>query len=644
MDFHTTEDAPIILIGGMNGRGKTTLLDALQLALYGRRSPTARKFRGSYDEFLRELVHSEAQPPESAVTLSFTLIEDGHTKLFEVARRWSSTSGRNSTGESVQVKVDGVLDNVSTERWDEIVESILPQEIAQLFFFDGEKIEQLADPVSSAKVVETAINSLLGLGVVDRLKNDLSTIRRRWTITELDETARIAIDEMESRIEKCHRELTEKVQLQASLQNRVDVTAIELQSAQDRFSQGGGDLAADLDAIDDELRAAKSEQSLLHQQVIDLVGGALPLEIVKGLRSRALERATIEQGLELDRLTNERLVQRDSSLLGSFNEARLGATLFGELVAFLEQDRSHQNPGSEVAPFLKVGIQGGACLNHAHLRLKTQLPQASELNSQLTKSRERIRNLDRRLEAVPPEEVVARLRAALTQAAQMFNGANAELELAIASVEESRHSLSNLESQLERLVEKHAASIVSSEDKERMKLHANRAQETLERFRKELLLRHLATIEAAVLDSFNEILGKSDLIQGLTICPDSFTMTLVGPSSEAIPAGRLSAGERQLLATSLLWGLARVSGRRLPMVVDTPLGRLDSTHRASLVDRYFPSASSQMIILSTDEEIDDELLEGLKSSISRSYTLLYDHGSRSSSIQAGYFGEFAHVG
>ena len=100
---------------------------------------------------------------------------------------------------------------------------------------------------------------------------------------------------------------------------------------------------------------------------------------------------------------------------------------------------------------------------------------------------------------------------------------------------------------------------------------------------------------------------------------------------------RLSAGERQLLATSLLWGLARASGRPLPTIIDTPLGRLDSSHRRHLIERYFPVASHQVILLSTDEEIDEDSLKRLQPHISRSYHLQFDEALRSTRVTPGYF-------
>lgn len=100
----------------------------------------------------------------------------------------------------------------------------------------------------------------------------------------------------------------------------------------------------------------------------------------------------------------------------------------------------------------------------------------------------------------------------------------------------------------------------------------------------------------------------------------------------------LSAGEKQVYATAMLWALAHTSGRELPMIIDTPLARLDSEHRTALVERYFPAASHQVIVLSTDTEVDSELLDRLMPNVSHSYHLDYDHDRRATSVRPGYFG------
>ena len=87
---------------------------------------------------------------------------------------------------------------------------------------------------------------------------------------------------------------------------------------------------------------------------------------------------------------------------------------------------------------------------------------------------------------------------------------------------------------------------------------------------------------------------------------------------------QLSAGEKQLLAISTIWALRDVSGVPMPVIIDTPLGRLDSDHRLSMIQNYFPRASHQVVLLATDTEVDRTLMLELEPAVSHAYTLEFD--------------------
>ena len=108
-------------------------------------------------------------------------------------------------------------------------------------------------------------------------------------------------------------------------------------------------------------------------------------------------------------------------------------------------------------------------------------------------------------------------------------------------------------------------------------------------------------------------------------------------SGNALEPAKLSAGERQLLAIAILWGLAEASGKELPTVIDTPLGRLDGIHRSNLVNNYFPKAGQQVILLSTDEEIVGDYYKQLKPYIAREFHISYNEPAKTSGFNQGYF-------
>ena len=127
-------------------------------------------------------------------------------------------------------------------------------------------------------------------------------------------------------------------------------------------------------------------------------------------------------------------------------------------------------------------------------------------------------------------------------------------------------------------------------------------------------------------------------MEDLRIDPVTFEVTLYGKGGVPVPKDSLSAGEKQIYAISLLWALSKISGRPLPLIIDTPLGRLDRTHRQFLIERYFPVAAHQVIILSTDTEIDQNYFELLKPFVSHSVHLRSNVGGWTEAA-AGYFWE-----
>jgi DNA sulfur modification protein DndD len=193
------------------------------------------------------------------------------------------------------------------------------------------------------------------------------------------------------------------------------------------------------------------------------------------------------------------------------------------------------------------------------------------------------------------------------------------------------------EQALAKLLERDAIARREREDQERILRHSVRVRATLAAFRVAVIARHVRRIEQLVLESYQQLLRKASLVTRLAIDPTSYALTLFGRDGAALSPERLSAGERQLLAIALLWGLAKASGRPLPTAIDTPLGRLDTGHRIQLVERYLPFASHQVLLFSTDEEIAGDYLERLRPWIGRTYHLNYNDDRGSTSVSPGYF-------
>ena len=101
--------------------------------------------------------------------------------------------------------------------------------------------------------------------------------------------------------------------------------------------------------------------------------------------------------------------------------------------------------------------------------------------------------------------------------------------------------------------------------------------------------------------------------------------------------GNISAGMKQLVAQSLIWGLKDVAGKEAPVVVDTPLARIDRKHQENLITHYYPKAASQVIVLPTDSELDSEKYALLKPYVYREYRLNNPKGDRTQIEEGGYY-------
>jgi len=223
----------------------------------------------------------------------------------------------------------------------------------------------------------------------------------------------------------------------------------------------------------------------------------------------------------------------------------------------------------------------------------------------------------------------------LTLAEQQVGAIEAELKARSEELKSLEFRRANLRRERERLLKAQA----DAEASEGRAALAGRIGVALQQYEERLLETKLSRLQSEFVRCFNRLARKDGFVNDVRIDSATFEITLVERNGREIPKSSLSAGEKQVYAIAMLWALARTSGRALPMIIDTPLARLDSEHRAAIVERYFPEASHQVIVLSTDTEVDRTLLEQLMPAVSHTYSLEYDSTGGSTIVVPGYFDE-----
>ena len=172
-----------------------------------------------------------------------------------------------------------------------------------------------------------------------------------------------------------------------------------------------------------------------------------------------------------------------------------------------------------------------------------------------------------------------------------------------------------------------------------MMKYSNIALRILEAYAVELQRRKTGTLGATITKCYKQLANKKNLIQEIVMNPETLDMQYLDEKGNEVSKESLSAGEKQLMVIAIVWALALCSKKKLPVIIDTPLSRLDSQHRTSIISTYFPNASDQTIILSTDTEIDQNYYEMMKNSVGDEFTLVYSEETKSTSIKKGYFQE-----
>jgi DNA sulfur modification protein DndD len=623
---------PIVLFGAINGGGKTTLFDALQLALYGPRARCAKRANLSYDDFLRGSIHQGVAPDEGAgVWLSFRYVQDGIEHDYEVRRDWETQ--QDKMHESVTVYDDGLPNYSLSRSWAQRVEELLPLEISQLFFFDGEKIRTLAEDASRSEALGTAIKALLGLDLVERLIADANILQTRLTKQALSGDERAALEEVEEAHRDQQSQLMQLRSDQACLQNDLERAANDLAAAQKAFAAEGGRHWDERRHRDQRLIELKARIEHTKARLLSLAAGELPLAMVPELLEAVRERQEREQKQSEAEVTGRLLEKRDRALLAFLKKKRASAELVQQVKEHLEADRKARRPAHSAHSRLGLSEHARTLLGRLPSRVPELVSEAREAVDEHSVLEQEREDVERGLEATPEEGEIKELMQRLQEATQR----NALLEDQSKRLERDVETKNVEVERARRQVEAKVKKEFAEEDARHMAELAARTRETMQEFLRRATARKIDRLSHLITESFRFLLRKQTLVERIFIDPSGFAVTLFDSQGNALPRQRLSEGEKQIFAISLLWGLARASARPLPAVIDTPMARLDATHRLHLVERYFPNASHQVVILSTDTEVDREYYGRLQPSIARAYNLSYDEQLRVTVGEEGYF-------
>jgi DNA sulfur modification protein DndD len=633
INLEPKEGKPIILFGALNGSGKTTLLEGIQFALFGKLAKFLGKNKSAYVEFLTNSINRRNLQNSASVSVEFAIKRRSKTHKYEVVRTWSLRNN-GSPVDSAQVFLNGELDVDLSERWVELSETFFPSQLSDLFFFDGERIESLAQPARCSELIRTGLNSLLGLDLVTDLSKTLVTLERRLKVEGVSKADQEKLTRLETKIATLS---DQKFVLETELQqvfSKDSQIKIHLEALRNQLKQQGGDLFSDRDKLVQRQNELISAISAKRSEMVELSASVLPLALLEGLMKEA-------ETLSMSGLTgSQKEVVKDA--LDSFSTNVLTELSKRETIDEDQFDLIKSvhaallNINSDEDSLPEINLSREAIFRN---RADSSIQKAAGLKMvlELGKFQTELDQIEKSLLAVPDSERLEPLFIEIKATEDESRVIESDHKSLDDQIQRVQRELDAVQKQFHSAADELKKQEASEVQLEKMKTRLHSGRLVLSLFEERIRSKHISTLEKLIKDGFEDLLRKRAFINSISICPDTFSLTINIVGEGSVPASKLSAGERQLLAVAVLWALARASGRKLPTVIDTPLGRLDSSHRKSFVQNYFPNAGEQVILLSTDEEIVGSYHQSLKKHLSHQYLIQYDEDDQSSNITPGYF-------
>lgn len=697
----------VILIGGKNGAGKTTLFTAIKIGLYGPLALGYDNTSSSYYRRIKRLINKNSLSKKNVntyVTLEFILEEERELSNYKLIRKWKYEDQK--LVESFSVARNGIsLSEEDNDRFENYLKTLIPPQLFDLFFFDGEKISDFFLEGNSSKNLRDALLLLCGYDTFDIMQSNFKRIHNKGSSVHLDKDEKNVLNFSEE-LEKNKTLLeTEKEKL-ISIENEIKNLNEKLAQLEKEFRKAGGLLAQEVTKYKNNISKEEKFREEKNEWLKDYANNQLPFLLVKNLVQDVKSQ-----------IIKENMYQKYMTIKDSLNEDFLKQVIKDEIVnSKIRIVDEHDNNTTDSFSFvLAKHIDDKIKPDFDLYKFKpihylshddendtlSLINDIEEINPQqvrickaeIKKSIAKTQNLRKKLEACEKnDEMILTFTKDIDSTKAQLNYSLIEKGKTEIQIETLNNEVSELESKLKKAREILA---ISRKEKSIIALCDN-AGKLLSNFIPVLVSKKLDIVKKNFLYMFQQLIAKKDYIHSIDIdsdfnvtlyrksvqtvstletiltkigieafegqmgtqCVDSLINTLniskkselekvlaKEPSNQTfelpvkVDIKGFSKGEQQIYIMALYWSLIKMSDNKIPFVIDTPYARIDSIHRARITNSFFPTLSSQVLILSTDEEINNEYYALIKPYVSKEFLITYSDTEYCTSVEEKYFFE-----
>lgn len=636
-DFKTNSTNNVILLGGKNGAGKTTILESLRIVLFGSMAygfitdnePYFRKIRSLLN---RKALHSGET--DYQISLEYISTEEFEPKRYSLIRSWRIKD--NKIKESFLVQKNGKFLNAQEiSDYQNRLRQEMPPRLFELCLFDGEDISRI---VSEEKIPEYLSESgkiLFNLDLFINLEKDLQTYRLQYAhknteiAKEITEKGLLDVE-----ITKLKENLEEKKYLISTSEEEVTLLNDLIKQDKKDFEIHGGLLQEKRQELITKITHIENRRKANMDNIRSFITSLLPFYIAR----KQLEK--VDQQLILEK-------QYDSY---EFIASTLEKSQFNELVTNLQTEIDSAPLKLDVDQLYK-GILEMIKPENIQLLHRTSFEQQSEIHSLF----KQVKALDvsSYIELFDENSKLLEQAQDLRKAVDK-NDQSSEFKDLLENIENKTKRIEHLKLVIEQytnevqtlsesiLIKETASNKISEKIRDYNKsensfVMTEKLLNVSQRFRERQWRKKLDDVANEATKMINILFRKKSYIDRMHIDHSSFELHLYNKEKQEIIKERLSAGEKEMLMLTVIWAMFKVSGWKLPFVFDTLLGRLDQDHKKALIQHFIPKCGEQVLIFTTDSEIALEQFELIKDITSTCYTLEFNETLETAEIVRGRY-------
>ena len=623
----------ITLIGGKNGAGKTTLLEALRICLFGSYAFGLRTDTDRYNQSILSMLNMKAVNLEEDVyeiSLEFKYTENFSQDSYRFDRRWSLSN--KQLKESFKVSKNGKpLEDLEQERFLIKIHEELPPKLFEFCLFDGEEISRIILDDTLPQYIGQIAKVLFNLDLFENLESDLALFRRQSTLKP-SEQAKLEVTEKKLETLNEQKRLIHDKKLKLAADS--DCKRSELKELTTEYTVNGGLAKEGRDQLLVKIQNLELKRRLNDERIKEFTAGLLSFLLAKETLKSTQAQMTKELNSEAfsyitNTLQNTNLKPLVNSLgltNGLFGSEKLEQELLKFFLDTFPPDKSpliHKPSSKQRSDIDRL----------SHEIDEINSPGLLKLFKSNASYREKIQTARKQIEV---HDSTHELEQYVNRIAQLVEAT------AFNESELIRQESELLELETKIITTTRELEILNSKLLEQYKhenafVIGNQILEVSKKFRQLQLRKKLQQVEIETAKLLQMLFRKDQFLSTVSIDPETFELKLHAVDSSLVNKQKLSAGEKEILLLAIIWAMVKCSNRKLPFVFDTLLGRLDRTHRETIATKLLPKISEQVILLTTDSEIDQALYSKISKHLARTYTLEFLNDKQEIFLNENFF-------